>query len=186
MVATALPLLLQPHRTGTGDVVAADQPLDAMVRGFAVCDPVAALPDAVLAPLGVKFLGGKAKNVRFAYAHLLNERTALRLVGNGTALDRQDDGSYITYGGSYRLKPSLTLGPSELLEVSQIVSVIEPHATLGVSYVFKSKEAAMNALAYMERRTGKQLRALIDAQPSTTDVWLRQGAGILTCLRAAH
>lgn len=179
-LAQASPMMtvLQPQRhTQTipdGDV-------SAMLHGFTACNPQAALPSAILAPLGVKFLGKiQAAGVRFSLPDPLKEHDVLLLAGNDPAnMDRATDGSFSIYGGKYRLKKRLALADSiKLTGVGEMMAVNEKRARVGVTYTLNVSAALF--LAFVEEGQQIDLKSRIDRMPKSgkataEDVWFTLG-----------
>lgn len=107
----------------------------AMVRGFAACDPRAALPRPVLESLGVVFLRNPA-SLPFSDAA---QHRAVVLEANGIEEDRRDPGTgehVRSYAGHYRLDKSVRFNDVALRAVGQVVEAGQTGARVGITYRF--------------------------------------------------
>lgn len=187
-VAQQSPMMtnLRPvHALAQEDVVMA------MVHGLAACAPGAALPEGVLAPLGVRYLTPRqVSELRLLEPERLKDRSVFVLMGNDPVnTERDDSGRYHIYGAKYRLRRELRLGPSIYLQsVATMVVDESPRSRIGVTYFFAAP--AEEVMDKFDRMYGLGLRDRLDKMPdagsaSVHDVWitLGQGGKALTCWR---
>lgn len=183
MVFAQSPMTTVLHKHRVEGAQVSPEAVTGMMRGFAACDPAAALPKEVLSPLGVKFLDAKqAAGVKFAFpsGKALKDRSVLVLVGNDPAnMETAPDGRFLFYGGKYRLKKRIDLGSVvNLRGVAEMLAVGEPHSRVGVTYTFDRDSKV--ALLSLESFHGIDLRSRVDKMPQEAlakrgDVWVTLG-----------
>lgn len=147
----------------------------AMIAGFLACDPAAALPESALAPLGVLYVDRHlVGNIRFSYPELLRNRKEIVLVGNDHAnLEKSPNGSFLVYGGKYRLEKPVKVGSVEIRTVASMITDYPPAATVGVTYVFK--ESSRTAIKALETDFGAKIRTSGGNPQKTGAVWFTEG-----------
>lgn len=157
VMSSPLTTALQPRGANPGSAAAAE-----IVAGFAACNPVAALPQSVFTPLGVKYLTpAEAASVPLAGNGLKN-RNLLLLRASANGHSAKSGGKYRVWSGMYVLaNPLVVSNGIKLLAVGEEVSFESgPRPELSVSFRFNRPLSEVRPV--LERIAGRPLRGSLD------------------------